>query len=46
VPIEVLFENLEDGLTIDAITESYRSLNKADLIACLQAACATVKAAR
>jgi uncharacterized protein (DUF433 family) len=33
VPIEVLFENLDDGLTIDAIIDSYPSLNKADLIA-------------
>ena len=45
VPVEVLFENLEDGLTIDEIIASYPSLNKADLIACLEGACATLKAA-
>ena len=45
VPIEVLFENLEDGLTLDEIVASYPSLNKADLIACLEGACATLKAA-
>lgn len=38
VPIEVLFENLEDGLTIDEIVDSYPSLNKADLIAVLEEA--------
>ncbi len=45
VPVEVLFENLEDGLTIDEIVESYPSLDKADLIACLDGACADVMAA-
>lgn len=43
VPVEVLFENLEDGLTIDEIVQSYPSLNKADLVACLEAACETKK---
>jgi len=42
VPIEVLFENLEDGLTLDEIVESYPSLVKADLVACLEAACETI----
>jgi len=45
VPVEVLFENLEDGLTIDEIVASYPSLNKADLIACLEGACASLRAA-
>jgi uncharacterized protein (DUF433 family) len=45
VPVEVLFENLEDGLSIDAIIESYPNLNKNDLIACLDGACASLKAA-
>jgi uncharacterized protein (DUF433 family) len=45
VPVEVLFENLEDGLTIDEIIFSYPSLNKADLIVCLEGACANVMAA-
>ena len=43
VPVEVLFENLGDGLTIDEIVQSYPSLNKADLVACLEAACETKK---
>jgi uncharacterized protein (DUF433 family) len=45
VPVEVLFENLEDGLSIDGIIESYPSLKKDDVIACLEGACAHVKAA-
>ncbi|MSP02287.1 MAG: DUF433 domain-containing protein [Acetobacteraceae bacterium] len=42
VPVEVLFENLEDGLSIDEIIESYPSLNKEDVIACLEGACASL----
>jgi uncharacterized protein (DUF433 family) len=38
VPVEVLFENLEDGMTIDEIITAYPSLDKADLIACLEGA--------
>lgn len=45
VPVEVLFENLEGGLSIDEIIESYPSLNKEDVIACLEGACASLKAA-
>ena len=45
VPVEVLFENLEDGLSIEEIAQSYPSLSKADLIACLEESCATFKAA-
>jgi uncharacterized protein (DUF433 family) len=44
VPVEVLFENLEDGLTLDEIVASYPSLNRADLVACLEAACRSLKA--
>jgi len=45
VPVEVLFENLEDGLSIEEIIESYPSLNKEDVVACLEGACANLKAA-
>jgi uncharacterized protein (DUF433 family) len=45
VPVEVLFENLEDGLSINEIIASYPSLNKEDVIACLEGACANLKAA-
>jgi len=39
VPVEVLFENLADGLSIDEIVESYPSLDRRDVVACLKAAC-------
>ncbi len=39
VPVEALFETLEDGLTIDEIVETYPSLDQADLIACVEGAC-------
>ena len=45
VPVEVLFENLEDGLSIEEIVASYPSLSKADLIACLEESCISLKAA-
>lgn len=36
IPIEVLFENLQDGLSITDIVASYPSLSQDDLIACLE----------
>lgn len=45
VPVEVLFENLEDGLTIDDIVDAYPSLVRADLVTALEEACAKLKAA-
>lgn len=44
VPVEVLFENLEDGLSIEDIVMSYPSLSKDDLIACLEESCTSLKA--
>lgn len=44
VPVEVLFENLEDGLSIDEIVASYPTLNREDLITCLEGACASLMA--
>lgn len=44
VPVEVLFENLEDGLSIEDVVASYPSLSKDDLIACLEESCASLKA--
>ena len=45
VPVEILFENLEDGLSIDEIIVSYPSLCRADVIACLAEANDKLKAA-
>jgi uncharacterized protein (DUF433 family) len=39
VPVEVLFENLADGLTVDEIIDSYPTLRKEDVLAVLAEAC-------
>jgi uncharacterized protein (DUF433 family) len=38
VPVDVLFENLADGLTLDEILESYPALDRADVLAVLDLA--------
>ena len=35
MPVEVLFENLADGLTVDEIVESYPTLRKEDVLSVL-----------
>lgn len=35
VPVEVLFENLADGLTVDEIVASYPTLRKEDVLSVL-----------
>ena len=35
VPVEVLFENLADGLSLDEILNEYESLNRDDVVAVL-----------
>jgi uncharacterized protein (DUF433 family) len=42
VPVEVVFDNLADGLTVDEIVASYPTLNKADVLAVLREACERV----
>jgi uncharacterized protein (DUF433 family) len=44
VPIETLFENLADGLSVDEIVSSYPSLDRDLLVAVLEQACDRVKA--
>ena len=44
VPVETVFENLADGLSIDEICESYPSLNRNDIVAVIEAACDFIKA--
>lgn len=39
VPVEVLFENLADGLTVDEIIDSYPTLQKAGVLSVLGEAC-------
>ena len=38
VPVDVLFDNLADGLTINEVLESYPSLNRDDVLAVLDLA--------
>ena len=44
IPVEVVFENLADGLSIDEIVESYPTLDKQDVLALLSEACRQVRA--
>ncbi len=32
VPVEVLFENLADGMSLDEVIEDYPTLNRSDLV--------------
>jgi uncharacterized protein (DUF433 family) len=43
VPVETVFENLADGLSVDEIVESYPSLDKRDVVAALERACELMK---
>ena len=36
VPVEVLFENLADGLSLDEIVDTYETLNRDDLVRVLE----------
>ena len=42
VPIDVVFENLADGLTLDEILESYPTLDRDDVLALIEHARQTV----
>ncbi len=35
IPVDVLFENLADGLSLDEILDTYPSLNREDAIAAI-----------
>jgi uncharacterized protein (DUF433 family) len=43
VPVETLFENLLDGLSVNDIVDSYETLDKNDVVAVLRLACDLVK---
>lgn len=36
VPVEVLFENLADGLSLDEILDAYETLDRDDVVAVLE----------
>lgn len=44
IPVEVLFENLADGLSLDEILDAYPNLNREDAVAAIEMACDTVTA--
>ena len=44
IPVEVLFENLADGLSLDEILDAYPTLKREDAIAAIDMACDTVTA--
>jgi uncharacterized protein (DUF433 family) len=44
IPIEVLFENLADGMSLDEILDAYPTLNREDAIAAIELACDSVSA--
>lgn len=44
IPVEVLFENLADGLSLDEILDAYPNLKREDAVAAIEMACETVTA--
>ncbi|MGX7707567.1 DUF433 domain-containing protein [Methylobacterium sp. Gmos1] len=46
VPVEVLFENVADGLSLDEILDTYEALNRDDVLAVLDFAARAVAGPR
>jgi uncharacterized protein (DUF433 family) len=44
IPVEVLFENLADGMSLDEILDAYPNLKRDDAVAAIEMACESVKA--
>jgi uncharacterized protein (DUF433 family) len=44
IPVEILFENLADGLSLDEILDAYPTLKREDAIAAIEPACDSVTA--
>ena len=44
VPVEVLFENLADGLSLDDILDEYRTLDRGDVVRVLELTAARLAA--
>jgi uncharacterized protein (DUF433 family) len=44
IPIEVLFENLADGMSLNEILDAYPTLNREDAVAAIELACDSVSA--
>jgi uncharacterized protein (DUF433 family) len=43
IPIEVLFENLADGMSLDEVLDAYPGLRREDAVAAIELACESVK---
>jgi uncharacterized protein (DUF433 family) len=46
VPVEVLFENLADGLSLNEILDEYESLDRGDVVAVLELTARSLAAPR
>jgi uncharacterized protein (DUF433 family) len=44
IPVEILFENLADGLSLDEILDAYPTLSREDAVKAIEMACDTVTA--
>jgi uncharacterized protein (DUF433 family) len=44
IPVEILFDNLADGMSLDEILDAYPTLNRDDAVAAIEMACESVKA--
>jgi uncharacterized protein (DUF433 family) len=45
IPVEVLFENLADGMSLEEILDAYPTLKRADAVAAIELAGQALKAA-
>jgi uncharacterized protein (DUF433 family) len=43
IPIEVLFENLADGMSLEEVLDAYPGLRREDAVAAIELACESVK---
>jgi uncharacterized protein (DUF433 family) len=43
IPVDVLFDNLADGMSLDQILEAYPGLNREDAVAVIEMASETLK---
>jgi Protein of unknown function (DUF433) len=43
IPVDVLFDNLADGMSLDQILEAYPGLNRRDAVAVIEMASETLK---
>jgi uncharacterized protein (DUF433 family) len=44
IPVEILFENLADGMSLDEILDAYPNIKRDDAVAAIEIACESVKA--